>query len=142
MVIVEYSMKTNAPPELVWSLWSDVKNWNQWDKEILFSELRGPFAPDSVGFFKPKGGFKMKFKLLNVVPKKSFANCSNLFLASLTFTHWMKAERGGTQLTYKAEINGPLAFLFSKLIGPRIKKGLPIAVRRFCELAENIQTSD
>src|SRR5258708_35906264 len=43
------SLKTTAPPEKVWSIWSDVSTWSRWNPDVVSMELDGPFAAGTAG---------------------------------------------------------------------------------------------
>ena len=43
----DYSVETTAPPEKIWSAWTDVERWPQWDTELASASLDGSFALDA-----------------------------------------------------------------------------------------------
>jgi hypothetical protein len=67
---------------------------------------------------------------------KSFTDRSYLPLCKMDFIHTMTETKDGLEITHKIVMTGFMTFLFSKVIGSKIKVGLPIAVEKLIELAE------
>ena len=138
MLIVEHSIKTKATPEAIWSLWSDIKTWNTWDHGIEKSEIEGAFVQGASGWLKPKGGPKVKFKILRVEKNKVFHDRSSLPLTSLDFIHTLDREEEYTVVTHRVEMTGLLAFIFARIIGSGIKRDMPLAMAKLVEMAEKM----
>lgn len=124
----EASAVTPAAPEQVWALYEQVGTWSQWDHEVESSRLEGPFEVGSLGVLKPKGGPAARFRLTAVERGRRFADVTRLPLAALAFEHTLTPVEGGTRIHHQVTIRGPLAFLFSRVIGKKIAAGLPAAV--------------
>ena len=136
MWTIEVSRKTTATKEQIWKFWADVPNWNVWDAEIETSELFGQFQKGTKGVLKPAGEPKTKFEMTECTKFKSFTDRSFLPLCKMDFIHTMTETNGGLEITHKVVMTGFMTFLFSKIIGSKIKVGLPIAVEKLIELAE------
>lgn len=136
MWTIEVSRKTTAKKEIIWKLWTDVSNWNIWDAEVETAELFGQFQTGTKGILKPKGGPKAKFVMIECTNLKSFTDRSFLPLCKMDFIHSMTETNNGLEITHKIEMTGFMTFLFSKVIGNKIKVGLPIAVDKLIKLAE------
>jgi hypothetical protein len=136
MWTTEISLKTKASKEQIWSLWADVSNWNVWDKDVETSEIFGDFKIGTKGVMKPAGGPKVKFEMIECTRFKSFTDRSFLPLCKMDFIHTMTETEQGLEITHEVLITGVLTFLFSKVIGSKIKIGLPNAVENLIELAE------
>jgi hypothetical protein len=136
MWTTEVSRKTTATKEQIWKFWADVSNWNIWDKEVETSELFGQFQIGSKGILKPAGGPKTKFEMTECTNFKSFTDRSVLPLCKMDFIHTITDTKDGHLITHKVIMTGFMTFLFSKVIGSKIKVGLPIAVEKLIELAE------
>ena len=67
---------------------------------------------------------------------KAFTDRSFLPLCKMDFIHSMTETNDGLEITHKVEMTGFMTFLFSKVIGNKIKVGLPIAVDKLIKLAE------
>jgi len=133
----EASAVTAAAPENVWALYEQVGAWKSWDHEVESSRLDGPFQAGSTGVLKPKGGPASKFLLTAVEPSRRFADVTRLPLARLAFEHTLTpVDGGGTRIHHRVTIDGPLTFLFSRVIGRKIAAGLPRAVQSLTQAAK------
>lgn len=131
-----FSIETKAAPEKIWSMWSEVKRWPEWDEGLEAVTLNGPFTAGSTGTLQPKGGPVFKTILLEVEAPRRFTDRTFLPLTRLDFHHEVKVENGRTRLEYRVEMSGLLTPLFSRVIGRGIAKDLPETVRRLVEFAE------
>jgi hypothetical protein len=113
-----------------------VPNWNIWDSEVETAVLFGQFQKGTKGILKPKGAPRTKFIIIDSRSLKSFTNRSFLPFCKIDFIHLITEKKGGLDITHKVIMTGFMTFLFSKVIGNKIKGGLPIAVERLIELAE------
>lgn len=136
MWTTEVSRKTKATKEQIWKLWADVPNWNIWDSEVENSELFGQFKTETNGILKPKDGPKAKFIIPELTELKSFTSRSFLPLCKMDFIHTMTETKDGLEITHKIVMTGFMTFLFSRVIGSKIKVGLPLAVEKLVKLAE------
>jgi hypothetical protein len=139
MWTTEAKHTTNAPKERIWALWSDVKNWNEWDHEVERSEISGAFAVGTKGVLKPVGGPQTKFEIIDIRQCSSFTDRSFLPFCTMDFIHTMTEVNGRLEISHKVVMQGVMTFLFAKIIGKNIEKGLPTAVAKLVELAEKNQ---
>ena len=140
MWTTEASRKTTATKEQIWKLWADVPNWNVWDKEVETSELYGEFATGTKGVLKPANGPKAKFEMIECTKFKSFTDRSFLPLCKIDFIHSLTETKDGIDVSHKVVMTGLTTFLFSTVIGSKIKAGLPFAVEKLIELAEKTKS--
>jgi len=136
MLIIDHCVETKAQPQTIWSYYQDANFWPQWDNEIEYAKLFGPFQVGTKGELKPASGPKVKFKLLKVEPFKMYADISYLFLTKLLFTHTLEKTINGTKICHKVEMNGFLKYFWAFVIGRTIKKHMPFAMKKLAELAE------
>lgn len=54
-VITKKAIIINAPVEKVWELFSDVDNWDVWQKEIVNPAIKGPFIAGTAFNWKSNG---------------------------------------------------------------------------------------
>ena len=132
----EESVEVNAAPAKVWALWQDVGSWPRWDAEVEWSRLDGDFAVGTRGALKPKGGPVTRFELTALEPGRGFTDVTRLPLTRLRFVHRLEPSGQGARISHRVEMEGPLTFLFSRLIGRNIARGLPHAMRALATLAE------
>lgn len=129
------TIKTNASREQIWSLWSNVEEWNKWD-DVEFSKINGKFEIGTYGILKPVKGPKSKFKLISVNKFNGFTARSILPLTKMDFIHEMNEKNGELFVTHGVEIKGLLTFLFSKVIGEKLIQELPKAMENLSKMAE------
>ena len=137
----ETTIPTTATAEQVWALWSRPDEWNKWDEGNEWVKLDGMFATGAKGYFKPVGGPKVKFVILEASPQRSFKDRSFLPLTHLDFIHIYTPNPGSAQgghITHRVEMRGWLTPLFSRVIGRDIQKTLPDTLGRLSALARKI----
>lgn len=136
MWTTEVTLTTTASKEQIWKLWTAVNTWTDWDKEIEYAQVFGEFKAGTKGVLKPLGGPKTNFIILHVAQFASFSDRSFLPLCKMDFIHQIKETAAGLQITHRVEIKGLLSFLFARIIGKNVEKGLPMAVANLVALAE------
>ncbi|MCI4647141.1 hypothetical protein [Phaeodactylibacter sp.] len=132
----EISIKTGATKTQIWKLWTDVPNWNIWDKQVVSSSLDGEFVNGQTGQLIPKGGPKSIFELVDVKHEERFTSRSKLPLGKMDFLHYMEEADGELIITHKVEISGALSFLFGRLIGKKLFAELPETMNNLSNLAQ------
>jgi hypothetical protein len=133
----EKSITINIPANMIFQQYMDVSNWNKWDKDVFSSSIDGTFEMGSTGLLKPSSGPQGKFRLTEVTLNQSFTSQTALPLCALIFEHTLKPIGKGTLVTHKVQFTGVLSFLFGRLIGASIKKGLPNALMGLKSVCEN-----
>ena len=133
----EISRQTTAPKEQLWNLWADVANWKSWDSTVVSSELYGDFNVGAKGTVKLAGGPKATFVITDCNPFETFTNSSYLPLCKVDFTLTLVETQDGVLVTYREEMTGFLTFLFSKVLGKKIEKGLCKGIEDLIKSAEN-----
>lgn len=136
MFTISKSVTIKTSKEKIWTIWSDVANWPQWDKEVEWAKLDGNFVKGATGTLKPKGGPASKFTVTECEKYKAFADVTPLPLTKLHFIHEMEAKNGELVVTHTVKMTGLLTFLFSRVIGKNIAKGLPKAMKNLKKVAE------
>jgi len=133
---MEISRKTAATKEQIWKLWSDVSNWNSWDSTVDYSKLYGDFAAGTKGVNKPIGAPKYEFVITNCKPFEFFTNRSYLPFCKVDFTVILTETQNGLLITHKIVMTGFLTFLFSKIVGKQMSKGIPKGLEDLIKCAE------
>jgi hypothetical protein len=117
----------------VWSVWSDVANWNKWDDDIESSE--GIFSNNATLLIKPKKGPQVTASIV-CEQDRSFTVRSKLPLGTkLEFSHFLTETPAGIKITHGVMIRGPLTFLFKYIIGKGVEKNLPCAMNKLLKIA-------
>lgn len=134
-VIFEERIFIEASPQDIYSLYADVENWNQWDKEEVYSHLLGAFEIGVKGILKPTNGPKAKIAVTDATPNKTLLLRANYHSA---FYHLSTSCRlkENTEVTHKVKFSGLTSFLFGKVVGKKIYDGPPSTLEGL-EKAEN-----
>ncbi len=126
----------NATAKGIFSIYMDVENWKQWDTEVKNSCLDGMFEEGSIGRLTPKSGPTSKIQLSHVVPERSFTVKSQLPLCALVFEHELTEKGEITEVIHRVSLSGIASFLFSWLIGKKLRRGLPHTLQGLKKRAE------
>jgi hypothetical protein len=122
-----YSIVTKeVTKEQMWQLFADVNNWHKWDKGIDYAKMEGNFEKGNMFELKPKGGPKVKIKLVETTPNRSFTDFTKFPLAKMYGQHTFEETSEGLKITTTMSINGPLAFLWRKIVAQDIVNSLPV----------------
>ncbi len=132
----EHSADSKASPAAVWERYTDVPNWSQWSpKGVAESSLEGDFEVGAKGMSKAPNLPKGKFELIEVEPEQGFASKAKLPGAALVFEHRLEPIDGGTRITHRATLDGPLSAIWRPAVSRIVERGLPPGVERLAELA-------
>jgi hypothetical protein len=114
--------------------------WPEWNADTEWVRLDGPFSEGSTGVLKPKGGPKVKFVIARLVPEREFVDVSLLFGARLTFAHAVSQQpNGGCAIDIAVTIDGPLRWLWSRILGGGFKQSAQPDLERLVAVAEASQ---
>ncbi|MEL7332684.1 MAG: polyketide cyclase [Cyanobacteria bacterium J06560_2] len=134
-----YTLETTAAPETIWSIWTAVGWWPEWDSELLHAELEGDFCLGAVGRLKPRVGPVSEFSVSQIALGKSYTFTTKLLFCKLHVYRFLEPSNSinKTLFTHRVSFEGPLSFLFNLLLGPRFKRALPKAMAQIQQLAES-----
>jgi hypothetical protein len=123
---ITHSVEINAPKEAIFALYRDVEAWPIWDSETTSVHLPEGLNLDAKGWLKPRKGPKAHIRVAEVMEGKSFTIEATLPLCRMRFGHELKGKSvGQTTVTHWVSFDGPLAFLFRRVIGNGIDLTLP-----------------
>jgi carbon monoxide dehydrogenase subunit G len=134
MVQEEAVMAIDATQEKMWSIWTDIPNWNQWIGSIESSQLEGDFGNGAKGSLKLVTGQKSSFTIEECVENEFFICRSKILFCTMDAGHEMKAENGKLNVKLYIKIYGPLSFIFKKPVRKQAK-ALQTALEKLAELA-------
>lgn len=112
----------------IWQVWSEIENWPSWSRGVEFARWIPPhseFKTGAILYMKIKGGPKFKLYITEAKPYTTFIDCTKFWGAQLYNSHELQEVEGGLQINITITIVGPLAWLWSKLIGDRVAKTTP-----------------
>ncbi len=137
MIVAQHTLETTARPEAIWARWTDTSTYAEWDETVEWAKLEGDFKVGTRGELKTRTGSPMAFTLTDLAEGHSFSDLTRLPFADLRFHHSLETTGMGTRLTHRIEVQGPLAWIWARVLGPKMRAELPIAMRKLARLAEH-----
>ncbi|WP_369720268.1 SRPBCC family protein [Bradyrhizobium sp. LLZ17] len=129
----EYGIETSANPNVVWSIFQDVRGWKTWNTGIEHIEIDGPFATGTWFTMKPPGQETLRSRLIEVRENQCFVDETNVGPLTITVAHRIESLGvGRTRIVYAAQANGPGA----AEIGPAVASDFPEVLAALAKLAE------
>jgi Polyketide cyclase / dehydrase and lipid transport len=115
----EASAVTRASPEAAWAAWTDIEGWSAYD-HIESARVDGDFQPGAIITSKAKGFPGSSLTITRVEPPTLWVDESRSPGMRLTFDHVIEPGEGGTRLTERVRIHGPLGHA----LGPLMRRKL------------------
>ncbi|MEL6256714.1 MAG: SRPBCC family protein [Bacteroidota bacterium] len=132
-----YSLETSASPEKIWSIWTEVGEWKNWDSGLKDAELSdSEFGLGAKGFIYSLEGRKSRFKVVNYEEGVSYTFKTNLPLGGLYVKRYLEQSGNNTKFTHEIWFKGITAGIFSKTFGPEFREMLPEVLEKIRKLAE------
>jgi|SRR5580765_1356635 uncharacterized membrane protein len=112
-----HSIDINAPPQIVWTIWSDIERWSEWTASITKIQKLAP-GPLAVGLRacvrQPKLPVAI-WRVTQVEENRRFIWFSTSPGAHVTGIHTIGPCGDGSRATMTLDFAGPLALLFGWL---------------------------
>ncbi|HEY2160962.1 MAG TPA: SRPBCC family protein [Solirubrobacteraceae bacterium] len=138
MWTAEHTALCSASRQEVWSLWSDAAQWPHWNPTIAEVSLQGPFVDGTRGTLKPAHGPRSKVVLRDVHPGSGFADVARLPGAEMRVEHEVvDGADGGSRVTERAVLSGPLARVWSLLLGRQLQRDMAAGAEATARTAES-----
>ena len=134
----EYSHPTNARPDAIWRLWSDVASWPDWDVDLEVVTLDGEFVAGSHGTLKPRGMEVFPFVLTRAEPGRGYSDETPLDGAVLRFDHDLERTDNGALIRQRVTVEGPAANEYFDQLAANIILDIPAALARLAQRAEQL----
>ncbi len=129
-----YSIETNASPEAIWKLFSDVPNWKKWNAGIESIEIQGPFSAGTVFIMTPPGQEPLFSRLVEVRENEAFVDETRVDDVVVLVTHRIDSLASGrTCVTYAVQVSGPSA----EEIGRAVSSDFPDVLKALVALAQS-----
>lgn len=133
----EHAVETTASAQTLWSHWSDMAAWPQWNDGIEKIEIDGPFAVGTTFTMTPPGDDPVQMRLVEIVPGELFTDEMDAGDFVVTTVHRLEPlADGGTRVVYRTEITGPAADQVGPELGPAITGDFPDVLAALVKLAE------
>jgi len=135
MEIIE-SIYIEASPDTVFAIYSDVARWPEWDPDTRAASIDGPFASGAHGRLVPDKGFPVPMQFTSVEQGRGFTLASRVLFSTMLFGHSLRPTGAGVTATHWVSFHGPCAPFLRRLVGRRVRHGLPLTMQRLKAYAE------
>lgn len=129
-------LEADVAPAAVWrKAYSDADAWPRWNGEIRSAELDGPLALGAGARIVFRTGLRLRFRVVEYEEGRLFTDESRLPGARMGHRHLIEPRDAGSRLVNTIYIEGALAPLWRRILGPAAARALPEAQRAVVELA-------
>ena len=130
------SLATEAAPAAVWEkAYVDASAWPLWNRELKRASLDGPLAAGAEAKIVFRSGLRLCFRVVEFEDGRLFTDESRLPGARMGHRHEIEPTATGSRLTNTIYIEGPLAGLWRRILGPAAVRSLPGAQQAIADLA-------
>lgn len=136
---ISESIFIDASAETVFAIYADVARWPEWDPDTRAASINGPFVSGARGRLVPGKGLPVPMLFDAVEPGRGFTVVSHVLWSTMSFRHSLHPEGVGVLVTRGVAFHGPFAWFLRRLVGPRVRHGLPLTMRRLKSHAEERQ---
>jgi hypothetical protein len=130
-------LEAAVAPAAVWQgAYADADAWPRWNAELVRARLDGPLRADARAGIVFRTGLRLRFRVVEFEDGRLFTDEARLPGARMGHRHLVDpAPEGGSRLTNTIYIEGPLAGLWRRVLGPRAARTLPEAQAAVVDLA-------
>jgi hypothetical protein len=130
------TLETAVAPAAIWArAYADAGAWPEWNEEIRSAELDGPLALGARARVRFETGLRLRFTVVEFEQGRVFTDEARLPGARMGHRHLLEPVGEGTRLTNTIYVEGRLACLWRRLLGPRAAAALPGAQEKIVALA-------
>jgi len=123
--------------EQVWQVWTDVNHWHTWQPDIDHAHLDGAFAVGNTFVLKPKGGPTVNIEIIQADTNRQFTDLTRFPGARMYGAHEFVVRGDEMEIRTTMRIEGPLAFVWRKIVAEGVAKGMPEQTERLIAKAAN-----
>jgi hypothetical protein len=136
-------LEADVPPAAIWArAYANADAWPEWNAEIRRASLDGPLALGARAKIVFGTGLRLRFRVVEFEDGRLFTDESRLPGARMGHRHLIEpTESGGSRLVNTIYIEGSLAPLWRRVLGPAAARALPAAQRAIASLAVSPQPS-
>jgi hypothetical protein len=132
----EHNVETDAEPEVIWGMWSDVSRWPEWNADLERAEISGPFAAGSRITMFPHEGEPIELQIAEAVGPQMFVDEADLGPVVVRTIHRIdRLEDERIRIVYGMEITGREADTVGPQLGPAISADFPDVLASLVERA-------
>lgn len=131
------ALAADVPASAVWErAYADAAAWPRWNAEIKSAVLDRPLDLGAKARIVFRTGLRLRFHVVEFETGRLFTDEARLPGARMGHRHLVEPDEGGSRLTNTIYIEGALAPLWRRILGPAAARTLPDAQRAVAELAE------
>ena len=132
-------LEAEVSPAEVWSkAYADAAAWPTWNAEIKSASLDGPLILGAEARIVFGTGLRLRFRVVECEQGRLFTDEARLPGARMGHRHSIEpTDDDGSRLVNTIYIEGPLAWLWRRILGPAAARALPDAQRAIVALAES-----
>ncbi|WP_051551393.1 SRPBCC family protein [Nocardioides sp. URHA0020] len=127
---------STAHPDAFFARWIDHDSWPQWSPDTEWVRVEGPVRTGTRGRLKPAGGPAVRFTVSACEPGREYTDTTRLPGATLVFQHTAEPTEAGTELGVLVTMSGPLAWLWSRIMGGGFRESAQADLDRLVALVE------
>ena len=131
-----HTLETSAPPEKIWSIWTDVVNWKNWDTGLKDATIKSEFGSNARGVITSLEGRKSKFTIIGYSEGETYTLKTKLPLGSLYVKRYLETREGTTVFTHEVWFKGLTKGMFAKAFGKDFREMLPDVLQNIKNIAE------
>lgn len=122
------TLEAGVSPGAVWSgAYADAAAWPRWNAEIKRARLEGPLALGAEAKIVFRTGLRLRFRVVEYEDGRLFTDEARLPGARMGHRHLVEPAASGCKLTNTIYIEGALAPLWRRIMGPSAARALPKA---------------
>ena len=130
------TLDTEAAPAAIWErAYVDADAWPLWNRELKRASLDGPLAQGAEAKIVFRTGLRLRFRVVEFEDGRLFTDEARLPGARMGHRHLIEPIATGSRLTNTIYIEGPLAALWRRILGPAAARSLPGAQQAIAGLA-------
>jgi hypothetical protein len=130
------SLEAEVAPAAVWeNAYRDAEAWPRWNAELKSARLDGPLALGAEARIVFRTGLRLRFRVVEFEDGRLFTDEARLPGARMGHRHLIEPVGAGARLTNTIYIDGLLASLWRRILGPAAARALPDAQHSVVDLA-------
>lgn len=130
------TLETDVLPAAVWErAYADANAWPKWNAEIKRARLDGPLTLGAKAKIVFDTGLRLRLRVVEFEEGRLFTDESRIPGARMGHRHLIELTENGCRLTNTIYIEGALAPMWRRIMGPAAARTLPDAQRAAVKLA-------
>lgn len=132
----KYTVMTSASPAAIWDIWSDVKNWPNWEPSMRKVSINGALAPQAEGVITSVHWPPRPFRITACQDGFTYTLNTRFPFASMYVRRLIGYNNRKTMITNEVWMEGPLSGFWWRIVGRRYRNMLPQVMDRLKRIAE------